>query len=82
MGNDLWKVNVYQCRPPYVASNMVDLLKMIKTKPLKFPPSPQINDVLKDVLKKMLVADSKRRISWNDLFSHKINSYLDHLKIR
>lgn len=61
---------------------MVDLLKLIKTKPLKFPASPAINDTLKDVLKKMLVADPKRRISWNELFNHKINSYLDHLKIQ
>lgn len=65
-----------------MASNMVDLLKLIKTKPLKFPASPAISEVLKDVLKKMLVADAKRRITWNDLFNHKINSYLDHLKIQ
>lgn len=44
---------------------MIDLLNMIKTKPLSFPSFPKINDTLKDVIKKMLVADPKRRISWN-----------------
>lgn len=55
---------------------MVDLLNIIKTKPLKFPPNPKINDVLVDVIKKMLVADARKRISWNDLFNHPINAYL------
>ena len=53
---------------------MVDLLKIIKTKPIAYP---KICDPLKDVLKKMFVVDAKRRISWNDLFSHPINTYLD-----
>lgn len=30
-------------RPPYVASNMVDLLRNIKNKPLNFPKAPKIN---------------------------------------
>ena len=64
-------------RPPYVAQNMVDLLKNIKSKPLSFPPDVRINDSLKDVIKRMLVPDPKKRISWNDLFSHPINRYLD-----
>ena len=54
---------------------MVDLLKLIKSKPVAYP---KINDTLKDVLKRMLVVDAKKRISWNDLFSHPINTYLDH----
>lgn len=70
-------VSLYN-RPPYVAGNMVDLLNMIKTKPLNFPHNPKINQTLKDVIKRMLVFDSKRRISWNDLFNHPINSYLAH----
>ena len=57
---------------------MVDLLNMIKTKPLKFPPTPKINETLHDVIKKMLVMDSRRRISWSELFNHPINSYLAH----
>lgn len=55
---------------------MVDLLNIIKTKPLKFPPNPVICEPLKDVLKKMLAPDSKRRIGWNELFNHPITTYL------
>lgn len=32
--------------------------------------------MLIDVLKKMLVADPKRRISWTELFNHPINTFL------
>jgi serine/threonine protein kinase len=62
-----------------MASNMVDLLKNINTKPLQFPSDVKVNPVLIDVLKKMLTPDVKKRISWNDLFSHPINRYLDNL---
>jgi serine/threonine protein kinase len=54
----------YIYRPPYIAGNMVDLLNLIRTKPLKLPPYPKINDTLYDVIKKMLIPDPKRRISW------------------
>lgn len=66
-------------RPPYMASNMVDLLKNINNKPLSYPSDVKVNPVLLDVIKKMLTPDVKKRISWNDLFSHPINRYLDHL---
>jgi serine/threonine protein kinase len=61
-----------------MANNMVDLLKNINSKPLNFPSELKINSVLIDVLKKMLTPDVKKRISWNDLFSHPINRYLDN----
>jgi hypothetical protein len=61
-----------------MASNMVDLLKVINTKPLHFPSELKLNPVLVDVLKKMLVPDVKKRISWNDLFTHPVNRYLDN----
>jgi hypothetical protein len=41
---------------------MVDLAKLIKNKPLVLPSEPDVCNELKDVLKKMLVADVKRRI--------------------
>jgi len=56
---------------------MVDLLKNINTKPLTFPSDVKINPVLMDVIRRMLTADVKKRIGWNDLFSHEINRYLD-----
>ncbi len=62
-----------------MANNMVDLLKNINSKPLAFPSDVVVNSTLVDVLKKMLTADVKKRISWNDLFSHPINRYLDGL---
>lgn len=63
-------------RPPYVASNMVDLLKLIKSKPLVLPSQPVICPELSDVLKKMLVADVKRRAEWTTLFNHPVTTYL------
>lgn len=77
--NALWKVIVNLFRPPYMASNMVDLLKNINSKPLTFPSDVKVNPVLIDVIKKMLTPDVKRRISWSDLFTHPINRYLDHI---
>jgi hypothetical protein len=61
-----------------MANNMVDLLKNINSKPLTFPSDLKINSVLLDVLKRMLTSDVKKRISWNDLFIHPINRYLDN----
>ena len=61
-----------------MANNMVDLLKTINSKPLSFPNELKINSVLVDVLKKMLVSDVRKRISWNDLFSHPINRFHDN----
>jgi hypothetical protein len=61
--DDLWQVTEPDIgRPPYVAGNMVDLLKLIKSKPLTLPTHPKICPELADVIKKMLVADVKRRI--------------------
>ena len=70
---------IFLFRPPYMASNMVDLLKNINNKPLNYPSDVKVNPVLLDVIKKMLTPDVKKRISWNDLFAHPINRYLDHL---
>lgn len=60
---------------------MVDLLKMIKNKPLQLPTQPPICPELADVLKKMLVADVKRRIEWHVLFKHPVNNVLSKKKI-
>jgi serine/threonine protein kinase len=61
---------------------MVDLAKLIKAKPVSFPPEIKIHDLLKDLLKKMLVPDVKRRISWSELFSHPITTYLDKMRVK
>jgi calcium-dependent protein kinase len=62
-----------------MAANMVDLLKNINTKPLSFPSEVKISPVLIDVIKRMLTPDVKKRIGWNDLFTHPINRHLDTL---
>jgi len=73
--NDLWQVLIKLDRPPFVAGNMVDLAKLIKSQPLVLPSEPKICDELKDALKKMLIPDVKRRIEWSDLFNHPITHY-------
>ena len=65
-------------RPPFVAKNIVDLIKNINNKKLKFPR--HINNISKtceDVLRKMLTVDPKRRITWLELFKHPINHYME-----
>lgn len=73
--NDLWKVIKKIHRPPYQAGNMADLAKMIRNKPLAFPNEIKICDDLKDVVKKMLTVDVKKRIEWHELFNHPITNY-------
>ena len=64
-------------KPPYTASNIVELLNNIQKKPLYFPKQPQINPVVEDAIRKMLVVDPKKRIGWEDLFNHKITTFLE-----
>ena len=65
-------------KPPFVAKNMVDLVKAIHSTPVHFDKRVNnISPVAEDVLKKMLVVDPKKRIEWEDLFNHKINTYLE-----
>lgn len=57
---------------------MVDLVNNIKNKPLKFPKQiNKISDVTEDVLRKMLTVDPKKRIEWDQLFKHPINTFLE-----
>jgi calcium-dependent protein kinase len=57
---------------------MVELVKNIKTKPLKFPREiNNISDVCEDVLRCMLTVDPEKRIKWENLFKHRIVTYWD-----
>lgn len=57
---------------------MVDLVNNIKNKPLKIPKQiNKISDVTEDVLRKMLTLDPKKRIEWDELFKHPINTFLE-----
>lgn len=62
---------------------MVDLVNNIKNKPLRFPKDVnRISEVTEDVIRKMLVVDARRRIEWEDLFKHPINTFLeDQIKV-
>jgi len=65
-------------RPPFVAKNIVNLIKNINSKKLKFPR--HINNISKtceDVLKLMLTVDPRKRVTWGELFKHKINTYME-----
>ena len=57
---------------------MVDLVNNIKNKPLKFPKEVNnISSLTEDVIRKMLVVDPAKRIEWDELFKHPINTYLE-----
>ena len=69
---------LFDFRPPYKAGNMVDLVNNIKNKPLKFPKEVNnISSLTEDVIRKMLVVDPAKRIEWDELFKHPINTYLE-----
>ena len=46
---------------------------------LPFPAEPQISEACKDLLKKILVYDPSKRISWNEAFNHRL---FDEAKLR
>ena len=63
-------------RPAYIAGNIIDLIRNIKTKKLDIPrKTNNISPVCEDILRRMLDADPEYRISWEDLFKHKITYY-------
>jgi serine/threonine protein kinase len=52
-------------RPPFVAKNIVDLIKTINKKKIRFPKHiNNISPTCKDVLTRMLTVDPRKRISW------------------
>jgi serine/threonine-protein kinase ULK2 len=78
---DIWSVGTvfYELlfgKPPFVASNIIDLLKNIKSKKLEMDLRINaISTTCQDVLRRMLIVDPKERISWEELFQHQINFY-------
>jgi len=47
----------------------------IKNKPLEIPKDTKISPQVEDVLRKMLIMDPNKRISWEDLFNHEGTCY-------
>ena len=73
---DLWSlgVNIYQLytkKYPYFSRFEMGILKEIKTKKQSvLDIIPKKDALLKDLLSKLLVEDPKKRISWEEYFSH------------
>jgi len=78
---DIWSIGTvfYELlfgRPPFLASNMIELMKNIKQKKLDIPK--KINNIspeAEDALRKMLTVDPHERIDWDELFKHPITFY-------
>lgn len=78
---DIWSIGTvfYELlfgRPPFLASNMIELMKNIKQKKLDIPK--KINNIspeIEDALRKMLTVDPHNRIDWDELFKHPITFY-------
>jgi serine/threonine-protein kinase ULK/ATG1 len=79
---DIWSIGTcfYEMlfgMPPYTAKNIVELLKLIRERPLVFPSNVKISSEVKDLLKKMLVFNPNERIDWEELFEHKVTKMLE-----
>ena len=80
---DIWSIGTvyYELlygKPPFVAKNMVDLVKLIYSTPVSFDRKVNnISAIAEDAIRKMLVVDPKKRIDWEELFNHKINTYME-----
>lgn len=78
---DIWSIGTcfYELiygRPPFTAKNIVELLQNIKKKSLYLSKSIPVSDITADIIKKMLIVDPRYRISWEDLFEHKVSTIL------
>lgn len=79
---DIWSIGTcfYEMLfgvPPYTAKNIVELLKRIKERPLRFPKNVQISEEVEDVLRRMLVYRPDERIGWDELFEHKATKMME-----
>lgn len=65
-------------RPPYNAKNINELKVMINKENFDFPRAiNNISDMSKQLIRKMLKANPKDRMSWEELFQHEVTRYLE-----
>lgn len=65
-------------RPPYNAKNINELKSMIVREDYDFPRQINaISEMSKQLIRAMLKANPKARISWEELFKHDINDFLE-----
>ncbi|EGR34357.1 protein kinase domain protein [Ichthyophthirius multifiliis] len=74
---DIWSLGMmfYELlygRTPWTGKTPSELLENIKKKQLEFAENPARSDIVKDMLRKMLVISDQERINWEELFQHKI----------
>lgn len=72
---DLWSLGVifYELltgKTPFTASNHAELLENIEKKKIYFPSHIKISHSARDLLIGLLNKDSKKRITWRELFNH------------
>jgi serine/threonine protein kinase len=74
--SDLWSIGIiiYQMiyhRHPYEnCKNYAELVKLVKTEPIKYPSSPPVDNLTIDLLQGLLDKNCHNRISWEDFFKH------------
>lgn len=74
--SDLWSIGIiiYQLiyhRHPYDnCKNYAELVRLVKTEPIKYPSKPLVDNLTIDLLQGLLDKNCHNRISWEDFFNH------------
>ena len=74
--SDLWSIGIilyqliYHKHPYEKCKNYTELVKMVKSEPIEYPPKPQIDNIAMDLLQGLLKKNCHNRISWEDFFNH------------
>ena len=65
-------------RPPFNAKNVIELKDVIKKQEIPFPRTiNRISPMTEKLIRHMLKNNPNDRISWEELFDHQINQYLN-----